>query len=264
MHILPFTTRPARFTLVELLVVIVIILILAGMLLPVMSQARARAKMTKCSDQMRQFGMAIVSYRDDHDKQMVPWLSNLYPDYGTEPRLYQCPQDPSGGYDGSRPGAGWAENEYNGSVINIFGQTSPDGDKDSYTVLDAKLKDEFFNTDDTSRNRWRLSGNSAIEKCSYLYEFADVECTWASDPPFQGTTWNAVKQQQMTDGWTWDTGANAWQQRSEGAWTGTYFPVVRCFYHWKYVWGKNELVMNTSYDGNIFKSALQWETKIWE
>lgn len=251
-----------RFTLIELLVVIAIIIVLAGILLPVMGQARARAKMTSCTNQLSQFGMALVSYRDDHENRMVPWMSNLFPDYGTTPDLYICPSDPSGGFDGSRPGAGWGDNTYGGSPISIDpgSQTSPDGDKDQHNIIDERVKDEFFNTDDTIRNQWRTTGNDSIERSSYLYEFADVECTWASNPPFTGTTWNEVKHQQLAEGWYYD---GSWQQRDK-PWEGYRFPSTRCFYHYKNVWGSKELVLNTSYDGGYFKSKLSWEEGIWD
>jgi prepilin-type N-terminal cleavage/methylation domain-containing protein len=62
--------RRNGFTLVELLVVIAIIATLAGILLPALSQARARSQGIFCLNSTRQLTLAWMLYADDHDGQL--------------------------------------------------------------------------------------------------------------------------------------------------------------------------------------------------
>lgn len=95
------------FTLIELLVVIAIIAILAAILFPVFAKAREKARQSSCQSNLKQIGIAIMSYTQDYD-ELTPiyyntltdgtkqlWAHRIYA-YVKNTQLFRCP---SGGWD---------------------------------------------------------------------------------------------------------------------------------------------------------------------
>lgn len=249
--------QEAAFTILELLAVIAIILLLVALLVPVIQQARAQARKTRCVGNFRNFAVGIVAYKGDNNEAPPLWLSSLYPHYIPDKAVYVCPQDSSVGHDGGRPGAG--QN----------GAPSPDGAPDEYPPIvkpsGGTLSDDFVETDDTDRNAARvaLGAHAAITRCSYMYEFANIPCSWTSDARFSPPsppTWHSVKLIQQAKGYGRDP-ANFFAAGEP--WDPEFFPIVRCFYHWEALWGKRELVLNVSLSGHFFLSKAEWERGVY-
>ena len=111
-------SAPVAFTLIELLVVIAVIAILAALLLPSLSRAKAAALSAACKNDLHQMGVALKLYADENQAFPV-WLDGVYWDARLLPlaannrNLFICP--------GVRPAPIWTNNPATPTVNPCYG-----------------------------------------------------------------------------------------------------------------------------------------------
>ncbi|NUQ15640.1 MAG: type II secretion system protein, partial [Flavobacteriales bacterium] len=150
-------TQHSAFTLVELLVVIAIIAVLASLLLPALTKAKARGQTIVCLNHARQLGLAWLLYAYDHGdrlaynlgaseikqllsrRQQFNWANSvlnweldsdntngtlntdaaLGPYVGRNPRVFRCPSDSV--LSSIQRRAGWSERSRSISMNAMVG-----------------------------------------------------------------------------------------------------------------------------------------------
>lgn len=229
--------RATFFTLIELLVVVAIIAILAGLLMPGIAMVRNRAKQTQCVSQFRNMGVAVLSYQVDFPQRYPPWLSNLYPEYIANTKIYACPSDPKK--------ADWAR--------------SSNRHPNSANYDDLKMT--FDAPGGVGKVGWAVP-NDDVPHVSYIYEFCAGRwpSAWssdASDPRVPGDT--GVKVPEGVVDWTFqDMKLLVLQERP---YLASRLPMARCYWHAPYE--KLEPVLNLSPVGSVYFSKADWQQGTW-
>lgn len=77
-------------TLIEILIVVGIIMLLAGLLFPVYPKIREKGRQTTCLSNQRQLCMDISFYAQEN-REVLPQAATVWTDIGAEPKLLLCP-----------------------------------------------------------------------------------------------------------------------------------------------------------------------------
>ena len=239
------------FTLLELLVVVSIIAVLAGLVLPVVSLVRRLANDVKCGSNLQQIAAGIEVYKGDNDDsfpERLLWDPAAWP-YAASPitsdlfrsngplraltKILLCPLDAQRGKD-TRMGRhrNWAD------LSAIYTPGS------SYVY---EVSSVYLTSNDIS----------------YFFRDRPDATPPESMPPANSSesTWASGKHNQLRFGNRKDDNSGY-----GAAFPESLFPIIRCYWHYKWTGmssdEKTKKVKNVSWALNVFNTSPYWETDI--
>ncbi len=158
------------FTMVELVIVLAVVSVLAGLIIPSLMKARNQAAAAQCLDNCRALGQAFVRYSHDHEGQLVPFslpcetsaesgepTELLWPEllgkHAKEHQSWHCPECRDGTH------GGLAYNRLLASRGITMGQLV----KPSQTVVFGDAG-PVANPEETNPDQWRESKGSGLDE----------------------------------------------------------------------------------------------------
>lgn len=253
----PLTMPRHAFTLVEMLVVVAIIAVLAGMLIPTVGLVKRMANDLKCGSQLQQLGAAIEVFKQNNDDRFpshllgtqvgtptketdASVLINSDPQLRGLTKLFQCPRDAQTGKDTKmgRPAGLFDDLSYLYDSGPVFGLTTGS----SY----------LFEANGAPLQRGQLD---------WFYTSADYQPFIETDPkkPREPMpTWAMAKRNQMING-----SPDSRKADYSGPFAPSQFPIIRCFWHNQWTSQNRRLskkVKNVAWELNVFESTPYWES----